>query len=691
MIPEARIDTSKEELTRRRLLKLFGGGILVFAFAPESFGTPGQQRGGESGARGQASAIPQVIGAWVHVALNGDVTVYTGKVEVGQNARTSLTQAVAEELRVPAETVRITMGDTDLVPFDMGTFGSMTTPRMVPQVRRAAAAARETLVDLAAQQWGCAKSVLSAEGGKVICMGPPRSVTYGELAKGQPLDKPIDRNVVLTEPTKWKVLGKSAPKVGATEMVTGRHLYTSDLTRPGMLHAKVLRPPSFGAKLLTVDTAAAAAMAGVQVVHDGDFVAVAAPTDRLARRALQAVHATWAEKPGASSKDLVTVLRGPAPTLTAPPAGVVHRSTYTCAFIAHTPLEPRAALAEWDGKRMTVHTGTQRPFGVRPEVAAALGIPESQVRVLVPDTGSGYGGKHTGDAAVEAARIARATGHPVKVVWTRVEEFTFAYFRPGGVADICSGVGKDGTLTHWEAHTYNAGAPGIATPYDVRTPHTEAHDSSSPLRQGSYRALGSTFNHFARETHMDEIAHGVGIDPLAFRLKNLAGQPRIQAVLKAAAERFGWGKAVPAGHGFGLACGTEKGGHVATVVEVAVDVATKEVRVVRAVTAFDCGAVLNPDLLKNQVEGAVIMGIGGALFEEIEFADGKILNPHLSRYRVPRYPDIPRMETILLDRKELPSAGAGECPIIATAPAIGNAIFAASGVRLRSMPLRLSA
>jgi len=324
---------------------------------------------------------------------------------------------------------------------------------------------------------------------------------------------------------------------------------------------------------------------------------------------------------------------------------------------------------------------------VRTELAEAFRIPEEKVRVIVPDTGSGYGGKHTGEAAIEAARLAKAAGRPVKVVWTREEEFTWAYFRPAGVIDVRSGAGADGKLTAWEFHNYNSGASGIRTPYNVPNQKIEFHATRYPLRQGSYRGLAATANHFARESHMDEMAHALGQDPLDFRLKNLT-DARLRAVLQAAAEKFGWGrtKATPE-RGFGLAGGVEKGGYVATCAEVTIARPSGEVRVTRAVTAFECGAIVNPDHLKNQVEGSVVMGLGGALFEAVRFDAGEVANPKLSLYRVPRFSDAPVLETVLLDRKDLPSAGAGETPIIGLAPAVAGALFAATGARRRSLPL----
>jgi nicotinate dehydrogenase subunit B len=319
-------------------------------------------------------------------------------------------------------------------------------------------------------------------------------------------------------------------------------------------------------------------------------------------------------------------------------------------------------------------------------LASAFKLADDKVRVIVPDTGAGYGGKHTGEAAVEAARLARSAGKPVKLVWTREEEFTWAYFRPAGVIEISSGVRKDGTLTNWEFHNYNSGGSAVRSPYTLSNQVSQSHNARSPLRQGSYRALASTANNFARESHMDDLARAVGMDPLEFRLKNLKDE-RLRAVLNAAAKKFGWGSQPPEGHGFGIAVGTEKGSCLATCAEVAVDRSTGQIKVVRAVSAFECGAVLNPDHLKNQIEGAMIMGIGGALFEAVEFENGKVLNPRFSSYRVPRFSDTPEIEIVLVDRKDLASTGAGETPIICIAPAIGNAIFAATGTRLRSLPM----
>jgi CO/xanthine dehydrogenase Mo-binding subunit len=683
-------------LHRRDFFKLVGGGVAVFLIARNA------QAYQESGRGFRGEELPRDVSAWLHIGERGKVTVYTGKVEIGQNIRTSLSQAVAEELRVPLAKIALVMGDTDLTPFDMGTFGSRTTPTMNLELRRVASVARDTLLQMAAKNWSVDEARLTAADGKIRDRDSGREIEYAKLAQGQAFAKAVVESDPLTPAHEWRVAGQPVSKVDGRDFVTGKHAYTPDLHPAGLLHGKVLRPPSFGAGLISVDLSAVKALPGVTAVQDGDFVGVAAPSVEAAERALATIQAKWKEVPQPSSRELFEYLkanteeseggREGSPRVVGSPDHALakdHRldATYTVAYIAHAPLEPRAAVAEWTGGKVTVHTGTQRPFGVREELMQAFHIGQDQVRVLVPDTGAAYGGKHSGEVALEAARLARTAGAPVKRVWTREEEFTWAYFRPAGVIEIKSAVAPDGTITAWEFHNYNSGGSGIATPYAVPNQRIQFHPCKSPLRQGSYRALAATANHFARESHMDDMAHAVNMDPLEFRYKNLTDE-RLKAVFQAAAEKFSWGHAKPEpGHGFGIAGGIEKGGYIATCAEVAIDRATGAVRVVRVISAFDCGAVVNPDGLRNQLIGANIMGLGGALFEAIEFENGKILNPHFAQYRVPRFSDIPALDVVLIDRKDQPSAGAGESPIMGLAPAVGNAIFNASGKRLRSLPM----
>jgi isoquinoline 1-oxidoreductase len=689
------------DFNRRQFLKAFSGGIALIVPVSNLVAHTLQQEQGESGRNRSSERVPDDIGAWIHIDESGTVSAFTGKVEIGQNIRTSLAQAVAEELHVPVTTVRLVMADTDLTPFDLGTFGSLSTPRMAPQLRKAAAAARETLIALAAEQWKVAPAEVRIVNARFVNHDASKSLTLAEVAKGQKLVKTIPPDVAITPVRDWTIAGTSVPKVDGRDFVTGKHQYTTDLKREGMLYGSVVRPSAFEAKLVSSDTKSAEAIPGVIVVRDGDFIGVAAPDRQTAIRAEKAIAVHWQAPGQPGNAELFDYLKknasaGGGRGGAARPVGSIAdgmaaadkklSQTYTVAYIAHVPLEPRAAVAEWADGKLTVWTGTQRPFGVRSELAEAFRIPEEKVRVIVPDTGSGYGGKHTGECAIEAARLARASGKPVKLVWTREEEFNWAYFRPAGVIEVSTGVKNDGTVTAWEFHNYNSGGSGIQVKYDFPNQNIQFHNSKSPLRQGSYRGLAATANHFAREVHMDELAQLVNIDPVEFRLKNIEDE-RLKAVLQAAARAFEWGRKKSEGRGYGIACGFEKGSYIATAAEVSVDAKTGRVKIERVVESFECGAIVNKLHLHNQVEGAVVQAIGGALFEGIQFKDGQILNGKFSKYRLPRFSDVPKIDIVLLDRKDLPSAGAGETPIVGLAPAVGNAIFDATGVRVRSMPL----
>jgi isoquinoline 1-oxidoreductase len=579
---------------------------------------------------------------------------------------------------------------------------------MGPRLRTMAAAARQTLVEMAAQKWTCDAAALIVADGKVTAPNARQSLTYGQLTKGEKLVTTVSTSVPLLPAKDWKIAGTPIPKANGREFVTGKHQYPSDIILPGMMFGKVLRATGFNATLDSVDASAAETIPGVKLVRDGDFIGVVAPDAYTAELAISAIKAKWTVPAQPSNQTIFDYLKntpessgrggggGGRANSSAPPANTPAQSadavtlahSYTVQYIAHAPLEPRAAVAQFDSiGKLTVWTGTQRPFGVKDELVAAFHLDPAQVRVIQPDMGAGYGGKHTGDAAVEAARLAKAAGAPVKVVWTREEEFTWAYFRPAGLMELKASVNPDGTLVSWEHINFNSGNAGLATPYNVTAPVTQYHASKSPLRQGSYRALASTANHFARESFMDELAHAVNLDPLAFRHKNIA-EPRLLAVLNAATEKFGWANCKSTStRGFGLGCGMEKGGHVATCAEVAINPATKSVKIVRVVSAWESRAIVNPDGLRNQNMGAIVQGIGGALFEAITFSDGRITNAHFADYRVPRFADAPHVEIILLDRKDIPSAGAGETGLVGLAPAVGNAIFAATASRIRNMPM----
>ena len=664
---------------RRDFIKLLGGGLVVL-LAAQAQESGGARRGGQ--------AMPQDIGAWLHISEAGAITVYTGKVEMGQNIRTSLTQAVAEELRCSPSSIQLVMADTMLTPYDMGTVGSMTTPIMAPQLHKVAAAAREMLLDLAAENGKADRAALVIEDGRVRNTASGKSLSFGELTHGQKLTRTITADAHVTPATEWKIAGHDLRKINARAIVTGQEKFTSDMKLPGMMYGRVVRPAAFQASLTSVDTSAAERIPGVVAVKDGNFVGVAADDSSKLDRAAAAVRTDWKAPPQIGARALFAHLKAKPAAMQPAEGDIQIDATYNVAYIAHTPLEPRAALAHWEGDRLTLWTGSQRPFGVRSEVAQAFGMPEEKVRVIVPATGSGYGGKHTGECAIEAARLAKAAGKPVRLQWTREDEFTWAYFRPAGVIDVRSGARKDGTITGWQFHNYNSGNAAVRSPYNIPNQIAEFHQADSPLRQGSYRGLAASANHFARESHMDELAHAIGMEPAAFRMKN-ATDPRLRAVIEAATERFRWGRAKSReGQGFGMMAGFDKGGYVSACVEITV--VNNVVKIDRVVQAFECGAIVNPDQLKNQIAGGTMMGVGGALFEAIDFDNGRILNPRLSKYRVPRFSDMPEIEVVMVDRRDLPSAGAGETPIVALAPSVGNAIFDATGKRLRAMPLKLS-
>lgn len=689
-------------LSRRTFMQLLGAGVLITTAAPLA---PGQ--------RGRRGSGRQTVASRLHIAANGKITVMTGKVEVGQGSRAQITQAAAEELRVGVGAVTLIMGDTSLVPDDGITAGSRTTPSTVPAVRRGAAAARKLLVDLACKQWKVNADQVTVANGEVVHVASKRKLTYAELAKSGDLAKAFGGNipgdVTVTKVADWQVLGTSVPRPNRRDIVLGAHCFPSDIQRDGMLYGAVLRPPSYGATLTAIDVSATKDLKDVLVVRDGSFIGCAAPTSHAAAKGVEALAATakWKTAAHPPSSKLFSHLKARAGSSGGRRRGggggtkgsvadglagskKVLSKTYEVSYVQHAPMEPRAAVAEWADGKLTVWAGSQAPFRVHSDLARTFGLPFDRVRVIVPDTGGGFGGKHTADAAVEAARLARKARKPVSLRWTRQEEFTWAYFRPAALVEIKGGLDARGALVAWDYTTINPGSAAVDTPYEIANVRSRSLPSDGPLREGSYRCLAATANNFAREAFMDELAHAAGADPLAFRLAHLTN-PRMRAVLQAAAKRFGWAKRKASKRpatGAGLACGFEKGSYVAACAEVTVDRSDGSVRVRRVSEAFECGAVQNPANLRRQVTGCIIMGMGAALREEVRFADGKVLTDGFGSYPVPRFDDVPELDIHLLDRRDLPSVGGGETPIIAIAPAIAGAVFDAVGVRVRSMPIR---
>ena len=657
---------------------------------------------------GDATAWGAPDEAWVHVGSDGAITAYTGKVEAGQGTRTALALLVAEELAVGPGSVALSMARTDSSPFDLGTFGSRSMPHAAPPLRAAAAGAFRLLRESAAAKFGLSPDAVTASGG--IFAGPDGApnASYGELVAGQRRVERVPADEPVRGAADWRAAGRRVRAARSVDAVTGAKKFPSDLRIDGMLHGAVVHPPSAGAELISADTGAAEAIAGVTVVRQDGVIGVVAAAESQVRAALSAIKADWREKTGPVTAQLESYLRerpsdgdgrwGPfrhnegdvAAAFTAGPVRV--EASYKAAYVAHVPLEPRAALARWSGDELVVWTATSTPFRARGELAKALDIAESGVHVIVPDFGGGFGGKHGSAVALEAARLARAVGCPVKVQWSRADEFTVGYLRPAAVIDVAASADASGKLTSWSLTNINSGAAGIMTPYRVPSQAIAYQPAAAPLAQGSYRALAATANNFARESLMDELASELGADPVQFRLQHLDDQ-RLAAALTTAATEIGWDKGKPAADdphgqiGRGIALGIEKDGRVATAARVRV-AADGTLEILALVTAVDCGAVVHPNGLSNQVEGATMMGLGPALFEQIELSGSRILNGSMSDYRVPRLADLPlELRVVLLDRpRELP-VGGGETPIIAVAPAIANAIFHACGIRLRAMPL----
>jgi isoquinoline 1-oxidoreductase len=692
--------TSPRNPSRRLFLKALGAGLIISAVESTTFAQQGPTQFAPRG-RGRGGGGPVNIAARIHIGQDGSITVLTGKVECGQGARAEITQAAAEELRVAPQSIQLIMADTSLTPDDGGTFGSQTTPRTIPVIRQAAAGARQVLVALAATKWSVDAKTIVAINGKVVHAPSGRQLLYSELAGGDSAKvfATTPPRIAVTSVDQWKVLGSPVMRNDARDLVTGTHQYPTDIDRPGMLYGKILRPPSYGAKLTAIDLTEAKAIPDIVVVHDGDFVGVAAPNSHIARKAIAALAKTakWSETQQISSKDLYAHLLSNAGGIPdpdpSPAAKQTLKQTFNIAYLQHAPMEPRAAVAEFQDGQLTVWTGTQNPFAVRTEVQRALGLNANAVRVIVPDFGGGFGGKHTGETAVEAARLARAAGKPVWHRWTREEEFTWAYFRPAGVILTQAGLDASGSISSWYFVNINSGPSALNTPYNVGAKQEQVCNSDPPLRQGSYRGLAGTANHFARESFMDELAIAAGSDPLTFRLTHL-DNPRIIAVLKAVAEKFDFAnrwKNKMANVGVGLACGTEKGSYVAACAEIVVDPQQKTYSVRHVCQAFECGKILNPANLLSQVQGAVVMGLGGALREEVLFENGRITNGTFTDYEVPRFADLPELDVLLIDRSDQPPAGAGETPIMAVAPAIANALFHATGTRVRQMPIRWGA
>jgi isoquinoline 1-oxidoreductase len=680
-------------ISRRQFLKLGAGIIILFSWED----LEAQQR---------RQALPTDFNAFLHIGEDGRVTCFTGKIEMGQGIITSLAQMLAEELDVPLSSVQMVMGDTDLCPWDAGTFGSRSTPFFGPPLREAAAEAKAILLALAAEHLRLKEEDLKIVDGIIFDKGNPSNrVTYGQLTKGKRIERSLGRKAALKPFSAFTVSGRSAERTDGLNKVTGKAHYAGDIRLADMYYAKILRPPVHGAKLKSVDTSEAEKVEGIKVIRDGDLIAVLHPYPDVAEKALVQIKVQYdLPDSGVDGKTIFGHLLKVAPEGEVLTQGGdlkegeklssdVFEKTYLNQYVAHATIETHTALARLEGDRVTVWASTQSPFRAKDEVAQALGISSQNVRIITPFVGGGFGGKNMNRQVIEAARLAKRTGKPVQVAWSRQEEFFYDTFRPAAVVKIKSGATRTGKIVFWSFDTYFAGPRGVEQIYDIPHHHEASHGhytgspGAHPFSTGPWRAPGINTNTFARESHIDIMAAKLGIDPLEFRLKNLKDQRLIKA-LKTAAERFGWISSRSAsGRGIGMACAVDVGARVATMAELDVDQGSGQVRVGRIVCALDIGQVINPEGASMQMEGSLMMGLGYALTEEVHFKGGQILDNNFDTYEIPRFSWLPKIDAILVPNPDVPPLGGGEPPIVCMGGAIANAIFNATGARLLELPM----
>jgi len=691
-------------MDRRAFVKLLGGGILVSVnLGPLTLFNSSAEPAF------QGRGYPEDINAYLHIAEDGQVTLYSGKVELGQGVMTSLCQMAAEDLGVTLDSMHIVMGDTDTCPWDMGTFGSMTTRFFGPAVRAAAARARLVLKDLAAERLGAPRESLTVEDGVVFVTGDRgRSVSYGELARGQAITHTVGEDAVLRAVRDFTVMGESPLRMDGVEKVTGGAKYAGDVRLPGMLYARILRPPAHGATVTRVDASAAEAMPDVTVVNEDGMVAVLCADPEMAERALEAIDAEFDEPvPTVDTESIFQHLVDSAPEPNTPDqegdlaagrrgSARTFDLTYYNSYVAHAPMEPHTAVAEIRDGKATVWASTQTPFGDQGSIARAIGFEAENVRVLTPYVGGGFGGKTGGGQAEEAARLALITGRPVQVAWTRAEEFFYDTFRPAATIKVVSGMDGDGKLTLWDYQVYGAGARGSDVFYDVPNKSVRVYGEwgrgpagMHPFAVGAWRAPAANSNRFAAEQQIDVMAAAAGIDPMEFRLMNTTDD-RMLSVLRAIKDVSGWeprSDLAGTGRGRGLACGIDAETYVALVAEVTVDAATGEVTVDRVVCAQDMGVVVNPDGARMQMEGCIAMGLGYVFSEEIRFEGGKILDTNFGTYELARFSQMPEIETVFVPNDDLAPKGGGEPAIINMGAVVANAIFDATGARVYRLPM----
>ena len=686
------VASTGRQLSRREFLRISGSGVFIF-FTPEYFGTgPFQQQG-----RG----YPTNFNAYLKIGDDGRVSLFCSKIEMGQGIITSMAQMLAEELDVMLDSIDMVMGDTLLCPWDSGTVGSRSTKYFGPPLRRAGAEARTILLQLASEKLNLSPERLVVKNGVISDkMNEAHRVTYAELVKGKQIARNIS-GVTIKTISEHTVSGKPTLRMDARAKVTGDAKFTSDIKLPGMLFAKVLRPPSHDAKLESVDVSKASAITGAIVIQEDGLIAVLHENLDMAENALALVSAKWNEpEKKVDNQSIFDYLKKAAPdgriyveqgslSNGHNAAKQIVESEFYNHYVAHAPIEPYAVFANAENGQVTLWASTQTPFRVQGTVAETLGIPEENIHVITPFVGGGFGGKKTGQQISEAVKLSKITGRPIQLAWKREEEFFYDAFRPAAVVQIKSGLNEKGQITFWDCDILFTGSRSSEPIYNIPHFRVRTRDSASvhPFETGAWRGPGSNTNVFAMESHTDILAQTAGMDPLSFRRNNLTDERMIR-VLNIAADKFGHNfKKSPSGLGYGISCTNYLNTYVATIAHVSVNRSTGQVKVERVVCAQDMGEIINPQGAKLQIQGGITMGLSAALFEEIEFSGGKIHIRNFDSYRITRFSDVPPIDITLVDNPDLPPQGCGEPAITTVGAALANAISDAIGARVYTLPM----
>jgi nicotinate dehydrogenase subunit B len=716
-----------------------GSGLLFVGFSTGSAAA-------QSAPAPQATVNPTLVGsgsssvdAWLAIDRNGLVTLYSGKVELGTGTETALSQLVADELGVPFSAIRMIAGITGRTPDQGVTSGSQTIQTGSVPMRRAAATARTLLKQLAAQHFQVASADLVMRDGYVVPRAADRSraVAYGELIGGRRFNLTIDPEVALATESDFREVGKPIARVDLPAKAFGGFRYTQNVRLPGMWHARVIRPDPVGASFVSLDRSSIAGIPDVRVVQKGNFVAVAAPDEWDAIRAAAALKVAWTGGGLPVQSELYDIIRRtPADIKVASQSGDVDAAfdaatkklaaTYMWPFQTHGSIGPSCGLARPnpDGT-ITVWSGTQGVYQLRDAIAQLVHASNDAITINYVEASGCYGHNGADDAGTDAVLVAQALGKPARVQWSRADEHGWDPKGPAMVMDLAGALGGNGTVSAWRLDTYTpthstrptgmagnlldgglTGAPpakngtvggdrNAANNYTFANHRVAVHwQPTAVLRASALRGLGAPQNSFANESFMDELAHLANADPLAFRLAHL-NDPRARDVVEAAAKLAAWrpgqrrrtlANGIVRGRGIAFARYTTADAYVAMIADVDVSRATGVIRVRDVYVAHDCGLVVNPDGLRNQIEGAVIQGTSRTLKEQVTFDRRRVTSIDWRTYPILRFSEVPNVHVTLIDRPNERPLGAGEPATVIVAPAIGNAIFAATGVRLREVP-----